>query len=117
MPSLVTDSGIDAVSGGSNNGGGGGPPARVALRAAATSAGSGIRGWSIAVSVYGPGGTFCIENDPSGAASACSIAIPCTPGVALTVFDERFTLAPGAGPPDELSTTPEIVAARATSAI
>jgi hypothetical protein len=41
----------------------------------------------------------------------------CAPGVALTVFDERFTIAPGDGPPDEFNTTPDIVAARATALI
>jgi len=37
-------------------------------------------------------------------ASACSIATPCAPGVALRVFDDRLTIAPGAGAEDfELS--------------
>ena len=57
--------------------------------------------------MYGPGGTFWIENDPSGAASACSMTMFCAPGVLLMVFDERLIIAPGAGPPDEFSTTPE----------
>ncbi len=56
-------------------------------------------------------------NDPSGAASACSMTMLCAPGAVLTVFDDRFTIAPGDGPPDEFNTTPDMVAARATALI
>src|SRR5689334_4370100 len=119
MPSLVTLSGIDAVSGGRTIGGDGGPPARAVSRTtcrdAAIAPVSKSRSDPIAVSVYGRGETFWMLNDPSGPASAWSMVMLCAPGVELTVFDDRFTIAPGDGPPDEFNTTPDIVAARRTA--
>src|SRR5262245_18091388 len=115
--SPVTTSAIEPVSGGENKGGGGGPPARMASSEAAMTPASKSRSGSYAVIVYGPGGSFWIENDPSAAASACSSIELCAPGAWLNVSDVRLTIAPGAGAPDEFTTMPEMLPARAVSTI